>query len=198
MMCLRASFSRWFHGHLSGREAEKLLTEKGKNGSFLVRESQSHPGDFVLSVRTGDDKTDSSDSKPKVTHVMIRCQVNTPPSAFPRTGPVLSSCMSSLQNRVKEFISGERSEMKSDRFFCVSSQHDLKYDVGGGEKFDSLTDLVEHYKKNPMVETLGTVLQLKQPLNTTRINAAEIESRVRELSKLAEATDKQSSSGWRF
>lgn len=42
------------------------------------------------------------------------------------------------------------------------SQHDMKYDVGGGEKFDSLTDLVEHYKKNPMVETLGTVLQLKQ------------------------------------
>lgn len=41
-------------------------------------------------------------------------------------------------------------------------QHDMKYDVGGGEKFDSLTDLVEHYKKNPMVETLGTVLQLKQ------------------------------------
>ena len=50
--------------------------------------------------------------------------------------------------------------------FCahVSKQHDLKYDVGGGEKFDTLTDLVEHYKKNPMVETLGTVLQLKQVL----------------------------------
>lgn len=46
--------------------------------------------------------------------------------------------------------------------FC---QHDLKYDVGGGEKFDSLTDLVEHYKKNPMVETLGTVLQLKQVID---------------------------------
>lgn len=48
---------------------------------------------------------------------------------------------------------------------CISvfvAQHDMKYDVGGGEKFDSLTDLVEHYKKNPMVETLGTVLQLKQ------------------------------------
>ncbi|XP_029564675.1 tyrosine-protein phosphatase non-receptor type 11 [Salmo trutta] len=146
--CADPTSERWFHGHLSGREAEKLLTEKGKNGSFLVRESQSHPGDFVLSVRTGDDKTDSSDGKPKVTHVMIRCQ------------------------------------------------HDLKYDVGGGEKFDSLTDLVEHYKKNPMVETLGTVLQLKQPLNTTRINAAEIESRVRELSKLAEATDKVKQGFW--
>lgn len=55
--------SRWFHGHLSGKEAEKLILEKGKNGSFLVRESQSMPGDFVLSVRTDD----------KVTHVMIRC-----------------------------------------------------------------------------------------------------------------------------
>lgn len=60
---------RWFHGHLSGKDAEKLILDKGKNGSFLVRESQSKPGDFVLSVRTDD----------KVTHVMIRC---TPVSRF--------------------------------------------------------------------------------------------------------------------
>lgn len=57
------SFYRWFHGHLSGKDAEKLILERGKNGSFLVRESQSKLGDFVLSVRTDD----------KVTHVMIRC-----------------------------------------------------------------------------------------------------------------------------
>uniref|UniRef100_A0A4W3J5V2 protein-tyrosine-phosphatase n=1 Tax=Callorhinchus milii TaxID=7868 RepID=A0A4W3J5V2_CALMI len=145
--CADPTSERWFHGHLSGKEAEKLLTEKGKPGSFLVRESQSHPGDFVLSVRTGDDKGESSEGKPKVTHVMIRSQVGA-------------------------------------------------YDVGGGEKFDSLTDLVEHYKKNPMVETLGTVLQLKQPLNTTRINAAEIESRVRELSKPAETMDKVKQGFW--
>lgn len=42
------------------------MLERGKNGSFLVRESQSKPGDFVLSVRTDD----------RVTHVMIRSQVN--------------------------------------------------------------------------------------------------------------------------
>lgn len=36
------------------------------------------------------------------------------------------------------------------------------YDVGGGEKFKGLTDLVEHYKKNPMVETSGTVVHLRQ------------------------------------
>ncbi|KAL4675387.1 hypothetical protein H8959_009532 [Pygathrix nigripes] len=90
-------------------EAEKLLTEKGKHGSFLMRESQSHPGDFVLSVCTGDDKRESNDGKSKVTHVMIRCQ-------------------------------------------------ELKYDGGGGERFDSLTDLVKRYKKNLMLETLGTVV----------------------------------------
>lgn len=38
---------------------------------------------------------------------------------------------------------------------------DLKYDVGGGEKFDSLSDLIEHYKRNPMVETSGSVVHLR-------------------------------------
>ena len=38
---------------------------------------------------------------------------------------------------------------------------DGKYDVGGGEKFNDLTDLVEHYRTNPMVEKSGTVVQLK-------------------------------------
>lgn len=66
---------RWYHGHLSGRDAEKLLTEKGKAGSFLVRESQSKPGDFVLSVLTNEEKHENVDRKTKVTHVMIRYQV---------------------------------------------------------------------------------------------------------------------------
>lgn len=60
---------------------------------------------------------------------------------------------------------------------------DGKYDVGGGEKFDSLTDLVEHYKKNPMVETTGTVVHLKMPFNATRITASTIECRVQQLAK---------------
>lgn len=66
---------RWYHGHLSGRDAEKLLMEKGKPGSFLVRESQSKPGDFVLSVLTNEEKHENVDRKTKVTHVMIRYQV---------------------------------------------------------------------------------------------------------------------------
>ncbi|KAH8387544.1 hypothetical protein KR093_007680 [Drosophila rubida] len=115
---------KWFHGNLSGKEAEKLLLERGRSGSFLVRESQSKPGDFVLSVRTDD----------KVTHVMIRWQ-------------------------------------------------DKKYDVGGGDSFATLSELIAHYKRNPMVETCGTVVHLRQPFNATRITAAGINARVDQLVK---------------
>ncbi|XP_055021538.1 tyrosine-protein phosphatase non-receptor type 11b isoform X3 [Boleophthalmus pectinirostris] len=144
--CKDPTSERWYHGHLSGRDAEKLLTEKGKAGSFLVRESQSKPGDFVLSVLTNEEKHDN-DRKTKVTHVMIRYQ-------------------------------------------------DGKYDVGGGERFDTLADLVDHYKKNPMVEKSGIVVHLKQPFNATRINAANIENRVRELNKVADNSEKPKQGFW--
>merc|ERR1719370_258777 len=99
---------RWFHGHISGKEVEKML-ESARNGLFLVRSSQSKPGDYVLSVKCED----------RITHVMIRCR-------------------------------------------------DSQYDIGGGERFASLQGLVDHYKKNSMVETSGIVVNLKQPLNATR------------------------------
>lgn len=66
-------WARWYHGHLSGKEAEKLLMQKGRPGSFLVRESQSKPGDFVLSVLT--QQLDRADRQARVTHVMIHFQV---------------------------------------------------------------------------------------------------------------------------
>lgn len=44
-----------------------LKAENAKNGSYLVRESYSNPGDYVLSVRTGEEK---------VTHVMISYTVS--------------------------------------------------------------------------------------------------------------------------
>lgn len=123
--CADPTTERWFHGHLTGKEAEKILLERSKNGSFLVRESQSKIGDFVLCVRNDD----------RVLQVIIRCR------------------------------------------------NDNRYDIGGGEEFDSLSELIEHYKSNPMVETSGTVVHLKQPFNATRINVSGIHSRVKQLQK---------------
>ena len=43
--------SNWFHGKLSRIEAEEVLKENGLDeGLFLVRNSSSAIGDFVLSV----------------------------------------------------------------------------------------------------------------------------------------------------
>ncbi|CAB3256412.1 unnamed protein product [Arctia plantaginis] len=40
----------WFHGKISRDTAEKLLKEEGEDGVFLVRESNTSHGDYVLSV----------------------------------------------------------------------------------------------------------------------------------------------------
>ncbi|XP_013140652.1 PREDICTED: tyrosine-protein phosphatase corkscrew-like [Papilio polytes] len=122
--CADPTTERWYHGQLTAKEAERMMLENGKNGSFLVRESQRQPGDFVLSVRTRD----------RVTHVIIR-------------------------------------------------RKDNKYDVGGGEQFDDLVSLIEHYRNYPMVETTGEVLRLIQPFNATRIQVRHLHTRVKQLQK---------------
>lgn len=53
---------RWFHAHISGVEAERLLLEEGVDGSFLARPSGTSIGDFTLSVRRNG----------KVTHIKIQ------------------------------------------------------------------------------------------------------------------------------
>ena len=38
----------------------------------------------------------------------------------------------------------------------------MVYDVGGGLQFTCLKNLIEHYKKNPMSEMNGDVIQLNE------------------------------------
>lgn len=68
--------------------------------------------------------------------------------------------------------------MIHERVVVAFSLQDSKYDVGGGEQFATLGELIDHYKKNPMVETSGTVVNLRHPFNATRITAASIDARV--------------------
>eukprot|EP00050_Salpingoeca_kvevrii_P021430 m.110450 g.110450 ORF g.110450 m.110450 type:complete len:499 (+) comp9340_c0_seq3:265-1761(+) len=44
----------WFHGRITRGQAEKVLLQWGAHGSFLIRESESKPGDYSLSCRDGD------------------------------------------------------------------------------------------------------------------------------------------------
>ncbi|XP_007550196.1 PREDICTED: tyrosine-protein phosphatase non-receptor type 6-like isoform X1 [Poecilia mexicana] len=120
---------RWYHGHLSGPNAEKLLTARDEPGTFLVRESLSKPGDFVLSVLT--DEISKNGSK-RVSHIKIMCQ--------------------------------------NDR-----------YTVGGSDMFDTLTDLVDFYKRKGIEEISGNWVHLRQPYFSTRVIASDIDSRVKQL-----------------
>eukprot|EP00128_Syssomonas_multiformis_P016763 Colp12_sorted_trinity150504_noHs@12380 len=44
----------WFHGRIKRGDAEKLLMSSQNVGTFLIRESESRPGDYSLSVRDVD------------------------------------------------------------------------------------------------------------------------------------------------
>uniref|UniRef100_A0ACB8ES34 Tyrosine-protein phosphatase non-receptor type 6 n=1 Tax=Sphaerodactylus townsendi TaxID=933632 RepID=A0ACB8ES34_9SAUR len=75
---------RWYHGHLSGPAAEALLQAKSMPWTFLVRESVSKPGDFVLSVLTDQPKSgmdtaatgaaSTPKERRKVTHIKVMCE----------------------------------------------------------------------------------------------------------------------------
>lgn len=45
---------QWYHGRITRANAEEILTKQPHNGAFLIRESESTPGDFSLSVKFGD------------------------------------------------------------------------------------------------------------------------------------------------
>ncbi|XP_054999450.1 tyrosine-protein phosphatase non-receptor type 6 isoform X1 [Sorex araneus] len=145
--CSDPTSERWYHGHMSGGQAEALLQAKGEPWTFLVRESLSQPGDFVLSVLSDQPKAGPG-SALRVTHIKVMCE------------------------------QGGR------------------YTVGGTETFDSLTDLVEHFKKVGIEEASGTMVYLRQPYYATRVNAADIENRVLELNKKAESEDTAKAGFW--
>lgn len=221
---------RWFHPNISGIDAEQLLLDRGYDGSFLCRPSQSNPGDFTLSVRRNG----------QVTHIKIQ---NTGDYFDLYGGEKFATLAELIQhftergNKLRE-KNGQIIELKyplnsadptNERWFhgpligkeaemvlkaenakngsylvresysnpgdyvlsvrtgedkvthVMISYTENKYSIGGGEQFDALTDLVEHYKKNPMVESSGCVVHLKSAYNATRIAASAIDSRVKAL-----------------
>ncbi|XP_055251975.1 tyrosine-protein phosphatase non-receptor type 6 isoform X3 [Moschus berezovskii] len=144
--CSDPTSERWYHGHMSGGQAETLLQAKGEPWTFLVRESLSQPGDFVLSVLSDQPKAGPG-SPLRVTHIKVMCEGG-------------------------------------------------RYTVGGSETFDSLTDLVEHFKRTGIEEASGAFVYLRQPYYATRVNAADIENRVLELNKKQESEQTAKAGFW--
>ncbi|XP_030327690.1 tyrosine-protein phosphatase non-receptor type 6 isoform X2 [Strigops habroptila] len=155
--CSDPTTERWYHGHLSGSAAESLLQAKATPWTFLVRESLSKPGDFVLSVLTDQLK---------------------PGSDAPPAGATSAT--------------GARLKVTHIKIMCENG----RYTVGGAETFDSLADLVEHFKKTGIEEVSGSFVYLKQPYYATRVNAADIENRVQELNKKSLSEEASKAGFW--
>ncbi len=117
-------YFRWFHGNITGREAEALLLDKGQESSFLIRASTHSPGNYVLSTRISGE----------IAHVIIH-------------------------------------------------HSNKKFSVGGGPSFTTLSEVVDYYRCNPMIETSGRVINLKIPFHATSFAPSCIEKRVSELEK---------------
>uniref|UniRef100_A0A8C6GG95 SH2 domain-containing protein n=1 Tax=Mus spicilegus TaxID=10103 RepID=A0A8C6GG95_MUSSI len=45
----------WFFGNIPRAKAEEMLSKQRHDGAFLIRESESAPGDFSLSLKFGND-----------------------------------------------------------------------------------------------------------------------------------------------
>ncbi|KAG5336734.1 PTN11 phosphatase, partial [Acromyrmex heyeri] len=196
--CADPTTERWFHGHLSAKEAERLMLERGKNGSFLVRESQSKPGDFVLSVRTDD----------RVTHVMIRSQkVNemlsdTDIYEILKRDPCKSTYFTFNNiSQKKGIIFGliDRALLLSDSKFYYKNLTLIR-----NRELRRISKKISYYSSNKLSKFIkvqkdsrlnwsknNIVHKIIQPFNATRINASSIESRVRQLHK-----ENGCSNGW--
>ena len=62
MLVLGSCSHSWYFGPIRRVEAEKMLMlEINQQGSFLIRESESKPGDYSLSVRDGETVKVSND-----------------------------------------------------------------------------------------------------------------------------------------
>lgn len=119
---------RWYHGRIDGKAAEKLLLTKGDRNTFLVRESISKPGSFVISVKTSEDD---------VAHIMIN------------------------SNNKKYSIPGR----------------------GNPPEFSTLTELVDYYKRNHLVDCSRRPYYLLETINATLINLSTIKERMEVLEK---------------
>ena len=221
---------RWFHPNLNGTDAERLLMEKGSDGSFLTRPSQHNPGDFTLSARRGNEVTNIriqnqgdfydlyGGEKFATLSELIQYYTENPGQLKEKNGAVihLSNPLNCEEVTTERWyhggINGREAEVllmnkgQDGSYLVRSSSHspgnyvlsarvadevshviirhrDNKFDMGGGPQFRTLNDLVEHYKKNPLIETSGRVIYLKLPFHSTSFLPLHIKQRVTELEK---------------
>lgn len=225
---------RWFHPHLSGKEAEEVLLKKGFHGYYLVRPSRNTIGDYTLSVRqkdkvvhikisnTGDcyhlydfesfatlseliqvytqEKGQLTTADGEITELLQPLYSFDPTNERWYHGRIDGKTAEGLLHRgqkntflVRESISKPGSFVISVKTSDTEVTHvmvqciDEKYSIpgkGSAPEFDSLTDLVEYYKRQHLMDCNRRPYYLMETVNTTLINSSAIKERIEVLEKL--------------
>lgn len=228
----------WYHGRITGIQAENLLKNEGKHGSYLFRPSSEGNNRYCLSVRVGD----------SVTHVKINNDgecfslLSDGAEAFATLAELVRHYTDDMAKELRD-VAGNRIELKyplpsvdhySERFFhhnltareaeqrmlsinnsiagtflvrpsqsqtdcfvlsiVVLTQkvkvlhvkityQDRKYGIGDGCLFNSLSELVNHYRRNIVKDKSGIEITLRQAVDWTRLKASDINFRVAQLDK---------------
>lgn len=157
---------RWFHRDLSGLDAETLLKGRGVHGSFLARPSRKNQGDFSLSVRwvaLHSSRGLGTPSAPCSGPCVCLPPPCVPGGPEPTPHPVptsIRSCTHSPHRLVPRRVGDQVTHIR------IQNSGDF-YDLYGGEKFATLTELVEYYTQQQGVlqDRDGTIIHLKYPLN---------------------------------
>ena len=104
----------------------------------------------------------------QVSHIIIH---NNRGLFFLGGGPTFDDYV--LSTRVDEHVSDIIIDSVFDRGSLMFDDTRVVYaeiGLGSGFMFDSLTSLVEHYKKNPMMEQSGSVIHLTHPFLPANIS----------------------------
>ncbi|KAA8589355.1 hypothetical protein FQN60_012720 [Etheostoma spectabile] len=169
---------RWFHGKLGGgrdgrQVAEKLLQEYceggAKDGTFLVRESETFVGDYTLSFwRSG-----------RVQHCRIHSRQESGSTRFYLTDNLVFDSLYRLichyrdtPLRCNEFEmrlgspvpqpnAHESREAEGKIKHCRIQQEGRLFMLGSSAEFESLVDLVSYYEKHPLYRKM----RLRYPIN---------------------------------
>ncbi|KAJ3598848.1 hypothetical protein NHX12_032812 [Muraenolepis orangiensis] len=169
---------RWFHGKLGGgrdgrQVAEKLLQEYceggAKDGTFLVRESETFVGDYTLSFwRSG-----------RVQHCRIHSRQESGSTRFYLTDNLVFSSLQRLIShyrhtplRCNQWFHSNLSRVQAEHMlmrvprdgaFLVRKRSELhSYAISfSSAEFESLVDLVRHYEKHPLYRKM----RLRYPIN---------------------------------
>nr|XP_054526349.1 cytoplasmic protein NCK1-like [Pan troglodytes] len=75
----KAAINRWYSGRISRQLAEEILMKRNHLGAFLIRESESSPGEFSVSVKCN--------ARSSISHAVNKGET---PSALQRTSALPS------------------------------------------------------------------------------------------------------------